>query len=508
MANYFVSSASGAGGGGTGASWANAYLTMTALLARPILAGDTVWVGDDHNETQASLLTLGFPGTTTAPNYIYCVDHTIASPAAANLKVGAAGAGSITTTGTSGLTVNGCFYCYGVYFQCASGGTLANMNMNGTAGQAQTYEKCGFFSGTTVASVMAFSVGATATHLIDCILKWAAVGTVGIAARGALRLTRCTVDTSTATPTNFINANAASRLLVEDCDLSGKYSAALCNNITVNGPIYFCFRRCRLASGAILTAQTGNSSDGWIIDLSQCDSGTIVSRNEHHMPTGSQTTATNLARSGGAVDSGTNISWKMITTNLCAWVFPFVCNPAVVWNDNVTSVVNITMEGIADPRDFAAIPKNDEVWIEAEYLGFATDPRGVIRSGTKPTNLDTGTALTASTQAWDNAVPLRINLTAYSVGALIKLASNPGRVFICTTAGTSAGSEPVGYASAVDGGTVTDGASAIFKAMWRFKQSVTTAAAPSFAGYVYVTPKVGKASMVGGIYVDPIVTLS
>jgi hypothetical protein len=78
-------------------------------------------------------------------------------------------------------------------------------------------------------------------------------------------------------------------------------------------------------------------------------------------------------------------------------------------------------------------------------------------------------------------------------------------LFVCTIAGTSASSEPGGYATAIDGGTVTDGG-ATFKAMWRFKQTVATGTV-RLAGLITVYPNVGKASL-NGIYIDPMITLS
>jgi hypothetical protein len=78
-------------------------------------------------------------------------------------------------------------------------------------------------------------------------------------------------------------------------------------------------------------------------------------------------------------------------------------------------------------------------------------------------------------------------------------------LFVCTIAGTSASSEPGGYATAIDGGTITDGG-ATFKAMWRFKQTITTGSI-GMAGLITVYPKVAKASL-NGIYIDPMITLS
>src|SRR5262249_22040430 len=100
----------------------------------------------------------------------------------------------------------------------------------------------------------------------------------------------------------------------------------------------------------------------------------------------------------------------------------------------------------------------------------------------------------------------RQNSHAYSLGNTIKVPDNTGRVFFCTTAGTTAGSEPAGYASAIDGGSVTDG-SAVFRAGCRFSMSVTLSAPqPQLAGYLYGTIKAAQASQT--FFVDPVLNLS
>lgn len=68
-------------------------------------------------------------------------------------------------------------------------------------------------------------------------------------------------------------------------------------------------------------------------------------------------------------------------------------------------------------------------------------------------------------QDWADPGPLlaRVNSTAVALGYGCAVATNIGLDFICTTAGTTAGSEPAGYATAVNGGTVTDG-TAVFTA--------------------------------------------
>ena len=76
-----------------------------------------------------------------------------------------------------------------------------------------------------------------------------------------------------------------------------------------------------------------------------------------------------------------------------------------------------------------------------------------------------------------------------------KVASNPGRIFFVTAqTGASASSEPAGFASAVDGGSVTDGG-VTWRAAMRFKMAVTLSSPqPQMAGLMAAYPKVAKAS--------------
>jgi len=55
------------------------------------------------------------------------------------------------------------------------------------------------------------------------------------------------------------------------------------------------------------------------------------------------------------------------------------------------------------------------------------------------------------------AIPARDDDTDYAVGDFMMVVDNPGRVFTCTAAGTTAADEPDAVKDAADGATVTDG---------------------------------------------------
>lgn len=146
---------------------------------------------------------------------------------------------------------------------------------------------------------------------------------------------------------------------------------------------------------------------------------------------------------------------------------------------------------------------NKKFWIELETLEDGADTLGSFHTSRVSTPLATPTTLTTDTSDWTQTTAARLNSHAYTQGAAIKVASNPGRLFICTASGTSNASEPGGFATAVDGGTVTDNG-ATFTAVNRYKVSIawtpgrigTVRAFPYFAPvgtfastFVFLDPK-------------------
>jgi hypothetical protein len=87
----------------------------------------------------------------------------------------------------------------------------------------------------------------------------------------------------------------------------------------------------------------------------------------------------------------------------------------------------------------------------------------------------------------------RGNATFYVQGDTITVATNAARLFVCTTAGTSAAAEPADYATATDGATVADGAAA-FRAIPAVNPALQIAVAPSASAsndYLLVQPAAG-----------------
>lgn len=507
MARYFVSSASGAGGAGDGSTWANAYLTVAGAIARPLVAGDILLIGDDHSESVATNIILNCTtATAAAPVSMLVVDHTKPSPTGADLKVGANGAGSLVTTTAGNIQFAGFMYVYGLYAAAGIGSTQNNVGVFvPNASKSIIFDYCTFGTGATGLTVR-FTVNQNSyVEFRNCSFFFTGGANQGIAigASDRVKFIGCTFSFAGTQPSPCLfNPASGASVVLEGCDLSAYTGTNLVSTAGL-GAVDFFFKDCKLSSspGFDMTAQIANQNSLiWVINS---DSANTNYRNEVYDYGGNQTTSLTVVRTGGA-SMGTAYSWKVATNANNCWHLPLRIPTISIWNTTTGSAVNVTMEGIADPRDFSALPNNDDIWFDVEALASTTQPTGVTVNGTKNSPIATNTALTASTAAWDSAATPRA-VVHYNVGDIFSLASNPGRLFLCTTSGTTAASEPGGYATAVDGGSVTDG-TAVFKAMWRFKQTLTTAAI-QFAGLITIYPKVGKASL-NGIYIDPIAILS
>lgn len=505
MANWYVRS--GAAGTASGANWANAMLTLAAATAA-CAAGDSIYVSEDHSESSASVCTLAPAGSLSSPTSILCVNHSgSVPPVSADLRTTAV----VATTTTNAISVNGVSALYyGIIFQAGSSSSNAQLNVAGTSSNQVKLVSCGLKLGNTgSASRINLGVGAPSRVICEsCTFTFGSQAGQGINGGSGgvadVRILGGSMVVGATVPTNMLvsGLSSISNLMFEGVDLSAFGSG---KNLVAANSSKTTFKDCKINASVTVQAAITNPFQETL--LLRCDSGGTNYRNEKYSDQGTQTTETVIVRTGGASDGTTPVSAKIVSGTDSKWAtVQFEALPIAIWNDVTGSNVTVTVEGLQDPRTSTSLPNNDDVWFDVEYLGSSSTPQGTFKKGTKADALATGSALTASTQAWDSLVTARANSTAYNLGDARKVATNTGRVFICTTAGTSAGSEPGGFATAVDGGAVTDN-TAVFTAAVRFKQALTLSSPqPGQKGALYVYPKVAKAS--GTFYIDPLAVLT
>jgi hypothetical protein len=386
MANVYVYS--GAAGAGTGADWTNAYTTLAAACTAKA-AGDTFFVAHDHAETQASAMTITSKGTETNPCRFYCVNRAgSVPPVSADLRTTA----TVTTTGNSNITMNGTSYWSGMTFSCGTTAVSPNFFVNGTG---NGFTNCKFATPATGGfSAIVLSAGGAVKTIVEN--STIAFGNTGhqLSVSGILiwKNTSAAIQGATV-PTSLFASTASGIIFLEGIDLSALGSGK--SLVTLPGKVLL--KDCKL--GASVSAVTGalTSDGGTYVRLIRTDSGDTNYRTESYDFFGTLTTETTVVRTGGATDGTTAISWKIVTTANSRWEYPFECLPISVWNETTGSAITVTIQGIWGG---GAVPLNDEIWIDVEYLGTSGFPLASKATSTKADGLATGTNIAAGSGTW------------------------------------------------------------------------------------------------------------
>jgi len=470
-------------------------------------SGDSYFLASNHAETRSTAMTLTPPGGNTGTTNVYCVTQTTVPPVSANLTTGA----SISTTGANTITntLNTNAYYRGVTFNIGDGANSLNFTL-APAGNTYIYENCAIVqvaTGATGQIITGSGASSSKLTLINTTLQFGNAGQQ-LNLLGAeffyWKNTPSAIAGATL-PTTLIVQGLSAPAIFEGVDFSALGSGKTIVGAAAATPGFIHFKDCKFGA-SVTVATAGTTAANWYsgpVLVSRSDSTGTNYVEQRYDFWGSQVNETTIVRTSGASDGTTAISRKIVTTANPTWLRYFECIPITIYNSITGTNRVVSMYGIINA---AAVPNQDDIWFDVEYLGASTSPLGSFATTTKADNLAASSALGADTSAWDSLVTARGNTTAYTLGNTIKVSNNAGRVFFCTTAGTSSGSPPAGYGTAVDGGSVTDG-TAVFRAGCRFVMTVTlTTPQPAQVGYLYAYLKAGKASTTW--YVDPLIVLA
>ena len=397
MANYFVRSTDGSDAD-NGSTWALAKATIAGALAIAA-AGDTIYVSKSHAETQATAMTLTFPGTVSSPNSILCVDDTGDPSSPTTLATTA----TCSTTGASAMTFAGCFYCYGITFSSGSSSLSAHININSTNPWYSRFERCKLKLATTNASTR-INVGSNSTgsddQLLELINTDIEVGATaqGIAVRAPIRWTGGSVVGATLPNAVFLvqAAGSTGNAVIRGVDFSTLGSGKSLVDLTGGNWGNYDFERCKLGSSVSVFTGPIPGQGGGTIRLKNSDSSATNYRYQKSTYQGTITQETTIVRSGDATDGTTPFSRKMVTTSSSQFYSPLESDPIAFWNETTGSSVNIDVEVITD----GVTLKDDEAWVEVEYLGNSSFPISSITSDRKTDILATGTNQTTSSVTW------------------------------------------------------------------------------------------------------------
>lgn len=395
MADIYVRSTDG-NNADDGSTWALAK----ADLHTPVwAAGDRIFVSQAHAQSSAAAVTIALAGTNSNPTHVLCVSDSAEPPTTETTGA------TITTTGSTGITVTGSARIQGIRFNAGTTGSQNIILTSGTAtNETQEYKNCvfdlvatgasgviriGISSATTGRQVLWDSCSiklSASTHKIEVnIAKFSWVGG--------------SIQSGSSTPTSglFLLVRGQ-RIFVYGVDFSNFASTlALVQAGSYGGTAVFV--NCKMPaswSGGLVAGAPTNS--GFRAELYNCDSTDTNYRLWVEDYTGAITDETTLVRTGGATDGTTPISWKMATTaNANELVAPLISPEMAVWNETTAASKTVTVEIL---HDSVTNLTDAEVWLEVSYLGTSGVPLGSTASDHRATSLTTAADQTTSTVAW------------------------------------------------------------------------------------------------------------
>jgi hypothetical protein len=411
VAVYYVYS--GAGGSNNGSSWANAFTTLTTAFATEA-AGDTLYVAHDHAESTAAAISLSSSGTVSNPTKVICVNRAgSVPPVSADRRATA----QVLTPATGGnLSLSGFTHYDGIIFSAGTGSGGADIRVASGVATWLRFDNCSLRLITTnsVSRIqIGSSSGASANYVEfnNTTVSFAAVGQ-GIMIGAWLRWRNTLSALLNTIPTTLLHSTSILGGGVECIGVD--FSAAGSGKTIVGaaasaamGQIYK-FIDCKL--NASVTKSTVPSAHGTIeVDFIRTGSSGINYTVYRVRTSGELLEETTIVRTGGTNDGTTPLSWKIITTANCNFSMPFECPAIAIWNDTTGSAVTATVEGIWGG---GAVPNDDDVWLDVEYLGDASSPQGSFVNDGKADLLTTAAAQTSSSETWGGSTTkFKLNVT-------------------------------------------------------------------------------------------------
>ena len=370
------------------------HARMTAAAAANwFAAGNTIYVGDNHAETAAALTQFNPTGSATTIGKFICHDHTGSyPPTSANLMTTA------TITAASGNSIllfngtpSGSYYLYGLTFSV--NGTTFSFN-SGPPGVV-VLERCSL-QFTSAAGVI--SLNANIYFLFNnTTVKFGGVAQSLSVNAGVFvwQNTSPVLAAGSTVPTNLIvTNNTTCNVVLEALDLS-QVTSIVSPSISSVLPVVT-VRDCVL--NAALTAIVPTSL-GSMFQFVRSDSAATAYKSSRYEYEGTETTETSITRVGGASDpAGQAQSRKIVTTANSQWLRPFKAEPYAIWNPVTGANVTVTVYGTVNA---GALPNNDDIWMEVEYLGSSSSTLGTIVNTTKANLLAANAAVASDSSTWN-----------------------------------------------------------------------------------------------------------
>jgi hypothetical protein len=368
--------------------------------------GNTIYVGDNHAESQATAITLSPTGSNPNINKIICHNHSGSyPPSSSDLRTGASL--SVTTANSITWSQAGMTYVHGLQFKAGTGvnsASAASILITLTSNGSMYFDACSFRLeniGNSGSVVQCATSNTTSTVFNNCTVFFGHVN--DFVSAGACQFvwqnTGQILESGSAVPAQFFitggSSTACPTVTLEALDLSQLTGVIWSNSGNVMGRP-FTIKDCKLNASATITQPSAVDT---VVQLVRSDSGATGYKSTRYAYEGTETTETSITRVGGATDPTSQAqSRKIVTTANSQWLRPFKAEPYAIWNPTTGANVTVTVFGTINA---GALPNNDDIWMEVEYLGSSSFPIGTIVTTTKANLFAANAAVASDGSTWN-----------------------------------------------------------------------------------------------------------
>ena len=379
-----------------GSTWALAKATIAGAAAIAV-AGDTIYVSQVSNDTATA--TLLFNGSANNPIKVLGVNDSAFPPTSLSLLA------SKSTTSTNPITLRGKAYIYGLIFICGSGGGTS-FAIAGNDTDSLIFDSCIFRAAGTSTSIR-LSVGNTTggfesfARFVDCSFRFFATAQgFNLQGRPKVELHGGGLESGTSAITTFIATTPTElcNVSIQNFDFSNAAQALyIVGSVSANGSITL--TNCRLPNswtGGLVSGTISNQ--GFRISMYNCWYSDINYSLWIESYSGTIRDNSTVVKTGGSSDGTTSLSWKMTTNaNANEFAAPLVSDDMAIWLDTTGTSKTITVDII---HDSVTALKDNEVWLEVDFLGSSATPLCSCLSDKRATVLTATQDQTASTATW------------------------------------------------------------------------------------------------------------